>query len=96
MARTGVRKFAFVVTLTVMMFAFLSAPASAQIYGRFNCTNGEPTDPDKALLLLEESDADLDTYGLTRTPPAEESEADSWLEALIRILRTLGLLPNEG
>jgi hypothetical protein len=94
MHRTGHRKLAKLVALTTIVAMLLVAPASAQIWGRvwLQCANGEPTDPDGACLLLQSAEVDLEDYGMSPTVPQDEAEAQSWLEALVNLLREVGLL----
>lgn len=76
---------------------FLTPPASAQVYGR-GCpvATGEPTDPDAALQLAGEADVDLSDYGLATQAPQNETEALTWFEQLLQLLRELGLIPDAG
>jgi hypothetical protein len=97
MDRTGLRRVASIAALAATFAFLLAAPASAQGWGRCHFSSqGEPTDPDAAFQVLDENDVDLDAYGLGATPPETESEALTWFEALVNLLRTLGLLPGEG
>jgi hypothetical protein len=69
-------------------FALLVAPAAAED-GLMN--EGEPTDPEGALVVLGALDIDLDDHGIAPQPDAGEKEYDSWYEALLNLLRSLGL-----
>jgi hypothetical protein len=93
MDRTGLMKASLLVLLLVVGMTLFGAP-TAQAQGRLvdnsvSDTNGEPTDPEGALVILEASeyDGDFDT-----TIPHDEAEAASWFEALLDLLRQLGLL----
>jgi hypothetical protein len=95
MARKGLGRLAALLLLVAAFTWLPAAPASAQ-FGRilvFSQNDGEPTDPDRALRIAEEADVDLEAYGIDRTVPVEEAQAVSWFDALINLLRALGLLP---
>jgi len=73
----------------------LAAPISAQTCDkRAPSADGEPTDPDDVLLLVEENDVDLGAYGLNTSVPTDDAAALSWFEALLDLLRNLGILPG--
>ncbi|NNE44622.1 MAG: hypothetical protein HKN12_10465 [Gemmatimonadetes bacterium] len=68
----------------------VAVPASAeemQIY------EGEPTDPEGVLHIIQTFEVDLDDHGLAA--PSDEDDED-WFEALVELLRDLGLLPQEA
>lgn len=94
---TTLRKMAAVTAVAAALSLFLTPPASAQTYGR-GCpvTSGEPTDPDAALQLADSVNLDLDHYGLATQVPQGESEALTWFEQLLQLLRNLGLIPDAG
>lgn len=95
MRETGIRKVLSIATLVVALAMLVVAPALAQ-FGRFGTScSGEPTDPDGTyLLLLEGTEIDLADYGLD-TEPQTEAEAESWFEAFLDLLRSLGLWAGE-
>jgi hypothetical protein len=73
----------------------LAAPISAQTCDKRTPTmDGEPTDPDDVLQLVDEADVDLGAYGLSASVPTGEDEALSWFEALLQLLRNLGIIPG--
>lgn len=94
---TTLRTTAAVTVLLAALSLFLTPPASAQTYGR-GCpvTSGEPTDPDVALQLADEANLDLEHYGIATQAPQGESEALTWFEQLLQLLRDLGLIPDAG
>lgn len=95
MARSGFRRVVLLAAIVLATTTILSAPASAQL-GRVLCS-GEPTDPDKAVIIPLEA-IDLEQYGIANAPPEDEAAATSWWQALLNVLSSLGwnLLPNEG
>ena len=97
MDRNGLGRLALLATCTALFAMLWVAPASAQIYGRIHppCAYGEPTDPDGAYLLAQSVDVDPTEYGLSATVPQEEAQAQSWFEALLDLLRRVGLWPTE-
>lgn len=97
MDRNGLGRFALIAACTALIAMFWVAPASAQIFGRIHppCDYGEPTDPDGAYLLAQSVDVDPTEYGLNATVPQQEAEAQSWFEALLNLLRNLGLWATE-
>jgi hypothetical protein len=70
----------------------LAAPVAATDAVR---DSGEPTDPEKMLVLIELSDIDLDDHGISSSAPSSTSAVDSWLEAVLDLLRSLGVLAAE-
>lgn len=81
-------------TLSVLLLAFAVValavlPAATE---EIQYYEGEPTDPEKMLLLGYHSD-DLAEIGVSLTPPADDADNDSWYEALLNLLRALGLIP---
>ena len=94
MDRTGLMKTTLLILLLVAAMTLFGAPAT-QAQNRtcddvvVNTSNGEPTDPEEAVALLEGAsfDTDFDTQ-----VPTDEAEAESWFAALIDLLRQLGLI----
>lgn len=58
-------------------------------------SDGEPTDPEGALALLRENGIDPGGYDVNPTSPQAEEEVSSWFEALLNLLRNLGLITPE-
>ena len=82
------RKFlsAVLMTLFLFLFSFGAAPiASAEDVNTTDCS-GEPTDPQRIISYLQEIGIDLDALGIDLSSP---------LEALLDVLRILGLIPPE-
>lgn len=99
MVRTGLRRFKRTAALCAVFGMLLVVPASAQIYGRNGgpvSVDGEPTDPDSAYPVFPSADVDVSSYGLSSTAPQDQAQAQSWFDALLDILRNLGLLPAGG
>lgn len=92
---TGLKPFALLLLGVVFAATLLAAPTFAQTRQSTPWTDGEPTEPDIVIEILEANDVDLADYGLTA--PAEDSDSviDSWVQALIDLLYTLGLI-TEG
>jgi L-fucose isomerase-like protein len=57
--------------------------------------DGEPTDPERALVLLSEAGADLESRGIRASVPQAEAERKSWWEEIVNLLRVFGILPPE-
>ncbi len=94
---TTLRNAAVASAMCAALSLFLTPPASAQTYGRGSpVTSGEPTDPDAALQVADEANLDLEHYGLATQVPQSESEALTWFEQLLQLLRNLGLIPDAG
>jgi hypothetical protein len=80
-------------TLSVLLLALVvCALAAVPVAADEIHYEGEPTDPEKMLYFDVRSD-ELATSGVSLTPPADAAEYDSWLEALLNLLRALGLIP---
>jgi hypothetical protein len=91
------RKTAAVTAIVAGLSMLGAPPAAAQTYGRGSPVSvGEPTDPDAALQLVEDSAVDLEDYGLATQAPENESEALTWFEQLLQLLRNLGLIADAG
>ncbi len=82
-----------ILILTLMFGLTLLGPPAAHAQNRlrdatiFN-TEGEPTDPEEALALLETADLDID---FDRNVPGDCDEAATWFESLLDLLYRLGL-----
>jgi hypothetical protein len=99
MVTTGLRRFTRAAALCAVFGMLLVVPASAQIYGRNGgplTVDGEPTDPERAYPTFPSADVDVSSYGLSSATPQEQAQAQSWFDALLDILRNLGLLPAKG
>ena len=97
MKLTTLRKLATMTALAAAFVMFLTPPCSAQSYGRGGAvTVGEPTDPDGVLPTIEESGLNLADYGLATQAPEDATEAQTWFDRLVELLRSLGLLPSAG
>jgi hypothetical protein len=79
--------------------------ATAQAQGRRHCNatnvvDGEPTDPDGVLPVFVEDQVELGKdYGLSERDVQDESstlQAPAWFEAVLDVLRALGLIPAEA
>lgn len=73
----------------VLMFVAPVMAEEAQFY------QGEPTDPEKVLVTVTENSDDLERQGVDLTPPEDTTEFDAWYDAMLDLLRALGLLPSE-
>lgn len=80
-----------VLLLALALGALTVWPAAAEEIQHYE---GEPTDPEKMVVLEVRSD-DLAGHGISLSPPADEADHDSWYRALLELLRALGLLPAE-
>jgi len=99
MKLTTLRKMLAAAALAAAFVMFLTPPCSAQVYGRGGggaVTVGEPTDPDGVLPSVEQAGVDLADYGLETQAPTNETEAQTWFERVVELLRSLGLLPSTG
>jgi len=94
MNRTGLMRFAWTFALLTLLAAATVPEASAQLWRRVDLTtvDGEPTDPDGALAILDEAELDLESLGLATSEPTDEMDAESWWEAILRVLVDLGLV----
>lgn len=82
--------------LVLALFVGFLLAASPAVSEEMQIYEGEPTDPEGSLVLFEMSDEELANHGLS-TPPAEDDAGfASWYQALLEVLRSLGLLPEEG
>lgn len=89
----GVRRFR---TLLLALMLCATVAAASAVAEEAHFYEGEPTDPEGALAKLTECDIDLGDHGLDRTAPTDETAYDSWLQAVMDLLRSLGLLPPEA
>ena len=93
MNRPGLKTIPFLILLLIFGLTLLTPPAvEAQHRLRdpsLAATEGEPTDPEEALALLESGnyDGDFDV-----DEPEDDDEAATWFEALLNLLYELGLL----
>jgi hypothetical protein len=85
--------------VAVLLLALLTTlfPAAGLVAAEESKTayDGEPTDPER---ILEGADIEysvLEEAGLADVP-TEESEYAAWLEAIMDLLRSLGLLSGES
>ena len=67
---------------------FLAAPSVS--YAEDVCSNGEPTDPEEALRLLES--VNIEDYGIGRDAPKDERDWKDWFQSLIDLIYQLGLI----
>lgn len=98
MDRTGLRRLATIAALAALFATSPVVPASAQIWGRNGgpvTVDGEPTDPDSAFPVVP-SNVDVTQYGLSSTAPQDQAQVPSWIQAIVDLLRTLGLLPGSA
>jgi len=90
MKRTGLLRFAWTFTILTLGAALLlaPAPAEAQLYRILGIseTDGEPTDPDGALLILADVGLDPTESDLSATPPEDQAGADAWWNAIYDLL----------
>ncbi len=56
--------------------------------------NGEPTDPEEALWLLES--VCIEDYGLSRDAPKETKDWLDWFQSLIDLLYRLEIIGGDG
>jgi hypothetical protein len=93
MKRTGRVRLAWTLVTLALAAALLvaPAPAEAQLYRILGMgeTDGEPTDPDGALAVLNEVGLVPEDNGLTATPPDTEVEAEAWWSAILDLLEQL-------
>ncbi|GJM43901.1 MAG: hypothetical protein DHS20C21_07430 [Gemmatimonadota bacterium] len=82
----------------VVLLTFAAPPASAQFWRSHELTtlDGEPTDPDGALAVLNEAALDLEGYGLAPAEPTSQAESDSWWDAILNLLFSLGLISGDA
>ena len=80
--------------LLLCVGSLLIAAPSASFAEDDPTANGEPTDPEGALLLLES--VDLDDYGVQQDAPKEEREWLDWFQSLLDLLYQLGIIGGEG
>lgn len=89
---------AAMIAFAVVLAWLPAAPAHAQ-HGRQTPTNvvdGEPTDPDGIIPTFSEEQLKVgETYGLTAPEPDDADAQLTWFEALLELLRSLGLIPAE-
>ena len=84
MKRTGRRYPACMFfTSVALAVALWWAPAHAEDLVE---VDGEPTDPDQAIAILDEAGIDLQGSGLSPTVPETEAEADAWWSAVLNLL----------
>ena len=76
--------------LALLMALLIALPVAAEEAHIFE---GEPTDPEKTLVLKHAEGVDLEEHGLAA--PADDAD-DSWFDALVKVLQSLGLLPQEA
>jgi len=83
-----------VLLLGLLAAAAIAPTAQAQDPYRYSGStmDGEPTDLEGVLAAMGE--AGLDDDDVDTTPPAEDSEFDSWFEQLLQLLREIGLFPT--
>jgi len=95
MDRTGLRRLAILAALCTAFAVSPVVPASAQIFGRNGgpvSTDGEPTDPEGAFPVSPTNSVDVSSqYGLSTTPPGDQTQVPSWIQAIVDLLQQLGL-----
>ncbi len=94
MNRTGLTRLTVILFLLIFGLVSVGVPtATAQHRARDGALDttdsGEPTDPEEALSLLGRAEVDTD-FDLTQ--PEDEEETATWFEALLNLLRELGLI----
>jgi hypothetical protein len=57
--------------------------------------DGEPTDPERALIVLGEAGVELESRGIRASVPQTEAERKTWWEEIVSLLRAFGILPPE-
>src|SRR5262245_897420 len=82
----GVSALLFALALSVV--AALTPVAAEEI----DYYEGEPTDPERIVADLKSREDEIINQGITLTPPAEASALDSWYDALLDALRSLGII----
>jgi hypothetical protein len=90
--RKGLRTHLTLLFSLIALILVAGAPATAE---EAQSCRGEPTDPEKMLVVASANADDLEQEGITLTPPAAEDAFDAWYRALIEALIALGLLPPE-
>jgi hypothetical protein len=90
MDRTGLMKPRRLFFLFVIVFA-LSVPLGAYGAEQEFTAEGDPTDPELTLSIALEYEVDVESHGIDLT-----AEVDSWLQRLVELLRSLGLIPEES
>ena len=101
MKRNGTMRVAWPLLLLALTMMLAAPPAEAQLWRTLGLTetDGEPTDPDGVLRVLNEvgiTDDDLETSGISSEPPAAEAEESAWWDAILDLLRELGLLEEDA
>ena len=92
----GTMRFAWPLILLVLVMAFAAPPAEAQLYRILGISEeGEPTDPDETVRQLDEFGIDLEGNGISKTVPTTEAEQTTWWEAILDLLREMGLLEED-
>ena len=71
---------------------FLAAPSVS--YAEDVCSNGEPTDPEGALRMLET--VNIEDFGLRREAPKDDADWKDWFQSLIDLIYQLGLIGGKG
>ena len=90
MHRTDARSAVTKTMLALLMALLIALPVAAEEAQIFE---GEPTDPEKTLVLMHAEGVDLEEHGLAE--PTDDAD-DSWFDALVKVLQSLGLLPQEA
>ena len=89
----------FLIALIVLVFGCVlmaDSPASAQpVRPPTYSVTGEPTNPEGAIALLNEAEEDPEEYGVSGTAPQSEEDVDSWFDALMDLLRMLGIISTD-
>ena len=98
MARTQpINPFTLWLLIGIAVFAVTDAQAQT-LYQQESSTvvlEGEPTDPEGALLVPVEFGVELESLGIRTSAPQAEADRQLWWEELVALLRAFGILPPE-
>ena len=81
--------------LFVLLLGSLLIVAPSVSYAEDDPTaNGEPTDPEEALWLLQS--VNIDDYGISRDAPKDEKDWLDWFQSLVNLIYQLGIIGGDG